>query len=421
MASRYDLQYTERSLLDIAYKGLYLMQAMGQFSKANAFRDDISVRMNTLLGKLNFENPSDVNEALMGAIDEMAFNDEGEYVDNQVIAPFHKAAEAYYGGIKAVTDKKEAFDEDFFNAMDKVYLAQKKGGEGYYDSSAAIETLNSIQNQFIKNARFYSTQDALAMQKEFTSAKEVMSVLSYMEAYDLDKEMAGVQLDLKNMPGADTKVSGLTFKEIFETAQANVELGNFAEAKKYLGKLEVRDKLNKKLSKEMAENLKTYQASLGDDLSPLNALAKTDENVARFVANNSKFTEHFEGNQDYLNKKVWKNLFNQKYKGLQEFVKGVDDSNLQEISEMQPHEFLSEDVVSQIKSGIIGGKFSDWKEYSKEDSKSVADAVQSYVNYLRAINSQYLNVFGEELFKDSNPNVQDSFLSDLQFNVPYKQ
>ena len=49
------------------------------------------MRMNTLLGKLNFENPSDVNEALMGAIDEMAFDDEGEHKDDMIATPSKKA------------------------------------------------------------------------------------------------------------------------------------------------------------------------------------------------------------------------------------------------------------------------------------------------------------------------------------------
>jgi hypothetical protein len=161
---KYDARIQETSLLNLAYKGLYLMQAMGQFSKDNAFRDDITSRISGLAKGINFQNPSDVNQGLMDGISQLAMDAEGNFVDDEVVKPYYLATKTYFDAIQPITLRKEGFDTNFFKANDLVLESQSKAGEGFYDSEVAMKALKQIEDGFIKNANLFSTQQKLLYQ-----------------------------------------------------------------------------------------------------------------------------------------------------------------------------------------------------------------------------------------------------------------
>ena len=421
MSDRYNVNYQEKSLLDLAYKGLYLMQAMGQFSKTNALRDDLSTRMNTLAGKLSFDNPTEVNEGIMNSISAIAMDEEGNFRDNTVVKPFYEGISNYYDGISTLTERRDEFDEGFFKANDLIFKSASKGKAGYYDTEAASQALNEVSTQFIKNAKLYDRQSAMAMQKKLNESKEIIDVLSHMQKIDMDDEMAGVQSDLSQY-GGDIKINGKDLSSIFKTAEANVSLGNYAKAREVLGDLKVRDKMIDDRIRDEVGKAGRRDASLQSSLSVLSGLKDSPE-LQFLYKDNVKLKDAFVGTSNmkqFANPNKWKQVFNQKDRILREYLKQHPDKGVKEYAVL-PHDSLySQDTINDIMEQTTGGsRFNfDVKEYGS-DSQNVSQVIRNYMEYMIGLNSQISDIFGikNSVFGETNSRGNQSFLNDPKLNL----
>jgi len=419
MSDRYNVNYQERSLLDLAYKGLYLMQAMGQFSKTNALRDDLSTRMNTLAGKLSFDNPTEVNEGIMNSISAIAMDEEGNFRDNTVVKPFYEGISNYYDGISTLTERRDEFDEGFFKANDLIFKSASKGKAGYYDTEAASQALNEVSTQFIKNAKLYDRQSAMAMQKKLNESKEIIDVLSHMQKIDMDDEMAGVQADLSQY-GGDIKIDGRDLSSIFKTAEANVSLGDYAKAREVLGDLKVRDKMiDDRVRNEVGEaNLR--DATLQSSLSTLQGMSDSPELQALYK-DNVKIKDAFVGTSNmkqFANPNKWKQVFNQKDQILRNYLKEHPDKGIKKYALFSHSDLYSQDVINDIMEQTTGKSSAIWdvKEYGSK-SVNVSQVIKNYMEYMIGLNSQISNIFGNKhsVFGASTGN--QSFLNDPRMNL----
>tara|TARA_E500000331_G_C17225966_1_gene700329 strand:+ start:45 stop:1319 length:1275 start_codon:yes stop_codon:yes gene_type:complete len=420
MSDRYNVNYQEKSLLDLAYKGLYLMQAMGQFSKTNALRDDLSTRMNTLAGKLSFENPSEVNEGIMNSISSLAMDEDGNFRDKTVIKPFYEGISNYYDGISSLTNRRDKFDEGFFKANDLVLEAASKGKTGYYDSEAASKSLNEVQGNFLKNARLYDRRSAMDMQKRLKESQEIVNVLNHMQKIDMDKELAGVQADLKKY-GGSVKIDGVNLNNIFQEAEANVSLGRYTDAAKSLSKLQLRDKMVDKRIKDAVGQAGLSDSMLQTSLASLKGL--DDKELVGLYTDNVKVKDAFVGTSDmnqFANVGKWKQVFDQKDKILRKYLREQPDKDLREYSKLPASELYNADTIADIEEQTTGGGYLDFDRRSYgDDSSNVSEVIKNYMNYMIGLNSQISDLFGTEnnLLGTTNPLGQMSFLNDKRLNL----
>lgn len=420
MASgRYDIDIQETSLLNLAYKGFYLLQAMGQFSKDNALRDDLSVRMNTLANKLDFDNPSELNEGVMNGIKALAMDKEGNYRDEVIIKPFYEAISGYFeSGIKPITERKENMEKSFMEASDKIYSLQKLAQTGFYaDDNQAIKSLDDTQKKFMKNANLFSIQQRKFLGEELNDLKDVADIVTFMDKHDMDKALKGVQADM-TAKGAAVPFRGQTLQDWFNTVGTHLEVGDFTGAKKLLTDMKVRDKLLAAETMARVTNIKSHEAILSGALTPIknNALLKEHPPLSAFVSTHTNISKTFQGTkpETFMNQKPWTDMFNNRMEALRVYANTLGYKGDVKDLVGNPEE------LENLKEEITGGGYLDANlaEYG-DDSQNVAKALQSYVDYLKRINEEYEQMFGKPLVQVLNA-VGGGSLSGLPTGITIK-
>ena len=420
MASgKYDIDIQETSLLNLAYKGFYLLQAMGQFTKDNALRDDLSVRMNTLANKLDFDNPIDVNEGIMDGLKALALNDDGEYRDNLVIKPFYEAISGYYErGIKPVSEKKEQVSNEFIKAVDSIYALEKQAKSGFYSDNDAVKSLDNVHKMLNKNANLFNIQQRKFLNEELSDLKDVADVVTFLGKHDLDKESKGVQGDMK-AKGAAVPFQGQTLQDWLNNVAGYVEAGDFEQAKKAIGDIKIRDKLLAAETTARISNIKASESILTGALEPISSskLLKDHEELSSFVSSHQNISKSFHGSKPevFQNQKPWQTMFNQRVESLRQFANQLGyDGDVKSL-------IADPDELEKLKIEITGGGWMDLnvKEYGKE-STNVARGVQAYVDYLRRINEEYEKMFGSPLLQVKNAVGGSGTGLPTNINIPTK-
>jgi hypothetical protein len=396
VAGKYDVGIQETSLLNLAYKGLYLMQAMGQFSKDNAFRDDISTRMAYLGNKLDLENPSEVNQGIMDSLGVLAMNKDGEFVDDLIIKPYYEATKTYFDAIQPITKRKEKFSEDFFLTQDKLLAAKERATQGFYEGSEASEALTKTERGFMKNVNAIGINQRAIYNESLQTSRDQLNVINFLEKSDMDKDLKGVQLNAQSL-GEDYNFEGKSLQDIFDKAAFLVESQNYEAANEVLGDIAYRDKKRNESIKNQISEIKPYEASLiqvQETILKGNPDMLNNKMIKNLLTHNVKLSETYMGDESMKNPESIKKLYEDKLSALGSVLEdvGTDDITVDDLlnNPTKLQEFLKD---------IRGGSITNWQHTN--DGDGLANVVQKTIEYMKQLNKSSNTLFGNYLIEPS--------------------
>ena len=395
--SDYAIDATSTGWLNAVYKGLYLLNAMGQFSKDEQIRDDLSVRMSQLSNKLSVKNPSDINVEILKSIDTLA----GAWDDPLVLNKYNEALQTTGNAIVTASKRREETVDDFFDAKDQILLKQERAKAGYYESGEAIKALNEVEKSMLKNAGLLDVSTRAYFKQQLSEVKSSLNVMQLLESMDIDKKMANVQLDPNMFP--NLPMAGESLQDVVSVAEMYVEGGQWDQAMESITKFQ---KENKLLFKEaLGKNFDLLKGSSNSAFNQWknvpNKLVQSEEGLKALRGGmssvNSQFLTLDAGRM--ANPVVWKRQYEDVAKGIITFLKDVDNDYADiRISD------LSDQKMEEIMVDITGVGIAT-KDYG-ESSDAVAEAFRKQVRYLRDLNKMYSDVFGGSLVSEWG-NIED--------------
>ena len=364
--SDYAIDTGSTGWLNAVYKGLYLLNAMGQFSKDEQIRDDISVRMAQLSNKLSVKLPSDINSEILKSIDTLS----SAYDDPLVLNKYNEALQTTGNAIVKASERREETVDDFFVAKDQILLKQERAKAGFYETGEAIKALNEVEKSMLKNAGLLDVSTRAYFKQQLSEVKSSLDIMKLLESMDVDKKMANVQLDPNMFP--NLPMAGASLQDVVSIAEMYVEGGQWDQAMESITKFQ---KENKLLFKEALG--KNFDLLKGSSNSALNQW----KNIPNKLVQNEEGLKALRGGMSTVNAQfltldagrmanpvVWKRQYEDVAKGIITFLKDVDNDYADiRISD------LSDQKMEEIMIDITGGVFFSNKDYG-ERSDAVADA-----------------------------------------------
>jgi len=389
--SDFSIDATNTGWLNAVYKGLYLLNSMGQFSKDEQIRDDLSVRMSQLSNKLSVKLPSDINRKILSSIDSLA----GAWDDPLVLNPYNEALQTTGEAIISASERREETVDDFFLAKDQILKKQERAKAGYYESGEAIKALSKVEQSMLKNAGLLDVSTRAYFKEQLSEVKSSLNIMSLLESMDIDKKMEGVQLDPNMFP--NLPMAGESLQDVVSVAEMYVEGGQWDQAMESITKFQKENKLLFKQS--LGKNFDLLKGSSNSAFNQWKnvpeSLIKSEEGLKALRGGMSSVNQQFltldPGRMS--NPVVWKRQYEDIAKGIITFLKDVDnDYEDIRISD------LSGQKMEEIVADITGVRWAT-QDYG-ESSDAVAEAFRKQVRYLQDLNKMYSDVFGKSLVSE---------------------
>ena len=145
-----------------------------------------------------------------------------------------------------------------------------------------------------KNANLFNIQLRKFLNEELSDLKDVADVVTFLGKHDLDKEIKGVQVDMK-AKGAAVPFQGQTLQDWLNNVAGYVEAGDFEQAKKAIGDIKIRDKLLAAETTARISNIKASESILTGALEPISSskLLKDHEELSSFVSSHQNISKSF--------------------------------------------------------------------------------------------------------------------------------
>lgn len=423
--SQYNLDIQRMSSLDAVYKALYLLNAMGQWSKDEQIRDDLSVRMAQMANKFSIKNPSEVNKTYLEAIQGLA----GDYDDPLVITPFAKSLGKIGGAIVKASEKREKTVDEFHVAKDKILDLQNFAARGYYNTTPGSEALDTVMRKVNKNANLFDTGTRLLISDEYKELQQSINAMKLMESLDLldkankegDREMKvdpetgkviskqerGIQVDpnlLPNVPMGDKSL-----RSAIDIAEVHIAGGRWPEAMEAIENFEKENRMlfSKELGKEF-DLLKASMGSVEQTTKQFSSGLKDEKAIKTLMSGITNVHNNFISMDAgrMANPGVWARQYDDLTTALIGFA-----SQIYGPAEKWNHNMLTEENIKKLQRDITGeGAFAEgsgeWEFFGLnlrafgDESDLTSDAVYKVWRYLEDLDMRYNKLFGSSLKKE---------------------